>query len=253
MSETKVKKQDGNPTELTVPQTNPLAIIEAAVASGADPAALEKLMELQERYEANNARKAYNAALVAAQAEMPTVFKGRQGQNSQYASFDDIMRVVRPILDAHKLAVSFSQTETADTMTITCRIMHSEGHSEETPFTLPKDGPIRTKDGRNVTNLAQAQGSANSYAKRYCLTNALNIVVGDQDDDAKALDQPLQLVSADQAKELKTLATQAGVEEGKLLLHYKAESFESIASVLYADVKSALNKRIKYNAAQQAQ
>jgi hypothetical protein len=233
---------------LTSQPANPLAVIQAAIAQGATPESLEKLMELQERYEANIARKAFNRALVAAQSEMPTVFKGRKGQNSQYASFDDIMRVIRPILDSHGLAIAFAQREDEKTLTVTCKVFHSEGHSEETPFTLPKDGPLLTKDGRQVTNLAQAQGSANSYAKRYCLTNALNIVLGDQDDDARALNQPLKAISPTQADELQDLLTEAKADPGKFLAFYHAESIEAFPLVAYAKAKSTLKQRINANA-----
>lgn len=226
-----------------------MQIMQSAIENGATAESLQKLLDLQERYDANNARKAYNKALVAAQSEMPTVFKGREAKNSKYASFDDIMRVIRPVLDAHGLAVSFAQSEDEKTLTITCKILHAQGHSEETPFTLPKDGPLLTKDGRQVTNLAQAQGSANSYAKRYCLTNALNIVLGDQDDDARALDQPLKAITEPQAIELQDLLDQSGVEEDKFLTHFHTNTIAEFPLVSFARAKSMLEQRILTNTA----
>jgi len=229
--------------QLEIQNNNPMMIIAQAVKDGANPESLEKLMDLQERWEANNAKKAFNQSLVKAQSEMPTVFKGRKGQNSQYASFDDIMRIVRPILDSHGLAVSFGQSETEKTITVICRVLHIDGHSEETPFTLPKDGPLISKAGNQVTNLAQAQGSANSYAKRYCLCNALNIVLGDQDDDANALNQPIKTITQEQIKELEKLIEETSIELERFLLHYKADSLESFPLVMFAKAKATLQAR----------
>ena len=231
--------------ELTT--TSPMMLIQSAIDSNMSTDALEKLMDLQDRYEATNAKKAFNQALVKAQSEMPTVFKGRAnaGTRSNYASFDDIMRIVRPVLDAHGLALSFAQSETSDTITVVCTILHAGGYSTETPFTLPKDGVIKSNEGRNVTNLAQAQGSANSYAKRYCLTNALNIVLGDQDDDAQAMSVPVKPVSPEQCEELRKMATDADVDLDLFLVHYKAESFEAFPLVMFAKAKNILKQRME--------
>ena len=183
-------------------EPSPLTLISVAMQSGASPEALEKLMDLQERYENANAQKAFSVAFVRAQSEMPTIFKAREAKHSRYASYDDIMRLARPVLDRNGLAVSFSQQDTETALSLNCEVSHIGGHSKTTSFTLPKDGPLRTNSGKDVTNLAQAQGSANSYAKRYCFCNTFNIVLGDQDDDAKALDAPIDTVSEDQAREL---------------------------------------------------
>lgn len=164
---------------------NPMALLVGADLSTIDTDKIGKLMEMQANWEDRQARQKFNEALAAFQAQMPPVFKGRQESTGKYryAAYEDIMKVARPILREHGLAVSFSQIEDENTLTITCRIAHIAGHSTETPFTLPKDGPIKRKDGSNVTSMAQAQGSANSYAKRYCLCNALDIVVTGEDDD----------------------------------------------------------------------
>lgn len=230
-------------TELSV--ITPMEVINSAIQSNMAPESLEKLMDLQERFEANNAKKSFNASLVKAQREMPTVYKGRSnaGTRSSYASFDDIMRVVRPVLDTHGLALSFSQSETETTMTVICTIMHVDGHSSDTPFTLPKDEVIKSAAGKSVTNLAQAQGSANSYAKRYCLCNALNIVLGDQDDDAQAQNVPLKCISPAQVRELEKLITDTGVELDKFLEHYRSGSLEEFPLVRFEKAKSLLIDR----------
>ena len=49
-------------TALAVPDANPMQMLAVAVQQGADIAKLEKLMELQQRREQAQARKAYVAA-----------------------------------------------------------------------------------------------------------------------------------------------------------------------------------------------
>ena len=55
----------------------PMAMISQAVANGASMEMIEKLMALQERIEAGQARKAFDAALAAAKAEFPVIAKNR--------------------------------------------------------------------------------------------------------------------------------------------------------------------------------
>ena len=170
-----------------IPEAAPLAMLNGLDLNNLNTDALEQIMDLQERYDDRNAKKAFYAALANFQAEMPHVHKTRKGPGYTYAALDDIMKVAGPILQKNGLSVSFPQTTTDHETNIICRVMHRDGHFEETPYSTEKSPPIKTRDGRNVTNLEQAGASSNSFAKRYCLCNALNIIVTDEDDNATSV------------------------------------------------------------------
>ena len=51
----------------------PMEILSNAVDGGADVATLEKLLDLQQRWERGEARKAFDAAMAQAKAEMPSI------------------------------------------------------------------------------------------------------------------------------------------------------------------------------------
>ena len=55
----------------------PLQLLNLAVSQGADLAKLEKLLDLQERWERNEALKAYNVAFAAFKAEAVKIIKSR--------------------------------------------------------------------------------------------------------------------------------------------------------------------------------
>lgn len=223
---------------------NPMQLLMVA-GTDADPVKLEKLMELQERWEAGEARKAYAQAIAKFQGEMPIVHKGRKETTGKYqfAGYDDIMRSAREHLASNGLSVSFSQEETDATILVRCKVTHIGGHSETTPFTLPKDGPIKTRDGRNITSEAQAQGSANSYAKRYCLCNALNIVVSDEDTDAPP-PEPVKTITQGQADDLREIMKTVGVDQSKVCAAYAIESLEDLP----ASKLPTVQKRIEASA-----
>ncbi len=62
----------------TAPAANPMAMLAHAVANGTSIEQLDKLMALQERWEGNEARKAFNKAFAAFKSEAVTVLKGTQ-------------------------------------------------------------------------------------------------------------------------------------------------------------------------------
>lgn len=173
-----------------IPDSAPVTLLNGVDLGSINVDALEKIMDLQERYEDREAKKAFYAALANFQAEMPHVKKTRQGPGYMYASLDDIMLIAGPLLKKNGLSASFPQSIEDHKTNITCRVMHRDGHYEDTPYTTEKSPPIQSRAGRNVTNLEQAGASSNSFAKRYCFQNALNIIVTDEDDNATSVTTP---------------------------------------------------------------
>ena len=68
------------PMAQTVPAAvTPMGMLEKALASGATTETLEKLLALQERYEATEARKAFIAAMALARPKFAPIIKPNSG------------------------------------------------------------------------------------------------------------------------------------------------------------------------------
>src|SRR6185295_9677489 len=120
------------PTALT-----PMDMLDRAVSSGASVETLEKLMALQERFEKNNARKEFDAAVADAKAEIPPIVRNREGHNSKrYVDFAAIAKIVDPIITKHGLSYRFT-TEQTDRINVTCVLSHRAGHFEKTTLSGP--------------------------------------------------------------------------------------------------------------------
>jgi hypothetical protein len=251
------KKRELMPTPPAMPLAAPaepapllFGIITADMLKDIDVDKMQHLLDMKLRIEAIEAEKQFNKALASFQGEMPAVYKWRAESKGKYnyASYDDIMRLARPILQKNGLSVSFSQSETTDTLTIVCRISHVGGHTLESPFAMPKDGPIKTSDGRNVTSLAQAQASSNTYAKRYCLCNALDIVVTSEDDDCEA-GGGTSLFNEHEVSEVSTLLDKFGETRDNVLsgmLNWlRVESLTDIPSARFNEVMDKLRAKLK--------
>lgn len=173
-------------TTANQPTVTPLVLLQQAIDKGLNTDDLTKLMDLQERYERNRAAESYGAAVAEFQKRCPIITKDRAVNAGplkyQYASFDDVMKKAGPVLSECGIALSFS-TERNDTgirVTVKIRVgIHAEECTLDVPIPDMK------------VNATQRYGAALSYAKRYALCAALNIVVSDEDDDANSAYDPI--------------------------------------------------------------
>lgn len=167
----------GNEIE-KVEQVSPLMpIIQAASTNGeVDADKLMKLLEVNERYEANQARKAFVVAMAAFQKEAPKIVKDSRGHNSTYASLPAVISAVSPGLSRNGLSYTWTTGQDDKGIMVTCKITHELGHSEKTSLSAAAD----TSGSKNSI---QALGSTVTYLKRYTLEAALGLAEADQDDD----------------------------------------------------------------------
>lgn len=151
-----------------------------------DVAKLEKLLDMQERVLNRQAKEAFSEAFAKMQPEIPEIDekgrilnKGQTSVRSTYAKLEDIMRVLKPILQTHGFALRHRTEFPADRpgiLRIVGILSHIQGHSEESAFEAPKD------DSDYRTDI-QSMGSTVSYGRRYTTCDLLNITTRAQDDD----------------------------------------------------------------------
>lgn len=139
---------------------------------------LERLIAMQERIQARNARADYYADFAQMQGELPTVIERGQTNNGRYATHEDIVEAVRPVLQRHGFMLSFRTKFDDKLVKITGVLAHRSGHAEETEF-------VSSPDVSGNKNAIQALGSAQSYGQRYTARALLNIASRQDDDDGR--------------------------------------------------------------------
>lgn len=141
-----------------------------------DVSSLKELLDCQERYEANEARKAYHAAMAEFQSEAPKIIKQKSGHNNKYAGLSDIVAVIAPLESKYGLSHSWVTGTSDKEIKVICKITHVLGHREETELSA---GPDKSGNKNDI----QALGSTITYLQRYTLKAALGLAEADQDDD----------------------------------------------------------------------
>jgi len=144
---------------------------------------LARLMELQERHEANEARKAYIQALGIFHSQCPTIIrtksvgygKGDKKVAYRHAGLAETMDQIRELLSQCQLSVNWTVTRNEPQwIEVECVVSHVAGHTERTSL----GGPPDTSGNKN---LLQARASTVSYLERYTLKALLGLV--DRDDE----------------------------------------------------------------------
>lgn len=142
---------------------------------------IERLWEMQQQEIARGAKMAYNSDMAALQSKMPIINKNGaividNVERSKYSKYEDIMRVISPLLEEYGFSVSFESEFPNGQMLMIGEISHSMGHSKKTSMLLPFD-----KSGSK--NAVQAVGSTTAYGMRYVIKMMFNIADGKADDD----------------------------------------------------------------------
>lgn len=178
---------DAKPVALTAhrvdtPTVSPATLVQIALDQGADLDRLERLMNMQERWEKREAEKAYNRAFAAFKAEEITIKRGKVRKDGPlkgqaYAELSDYVDAITPALSKHGLSASWKPTrDEKDWIEVTCTLKHVDGHFE----TASLGGGPDTGPGRNMI---QARASAVKYLERYTLQAVCGVADSGDDDD----------------------------------------------------------------------
>ena len=169
-------------SDLTIQNNNPSDLIAQAIDKGLTVEALEKLVALQERWEANQARKAFFEAFTKFQSTCPDIRKTKDVAFKEvkysYAPLSDITRQISKALEDVQMNYRWEIQDNEKEIKVTCLVSHIDGHTERTTM-------MANPDTSGSKNVIQARGSAIEYLKRYTLIGALGLSTADSDIDGR--------------------------------------------------------------------
>jgi hypothetical protein len=238
-----VERQQTLPGVAEPAAVTPMQLLQVAMSQGADLQKLEKLMELQERWEANQARKAFDAAISSAKAEIKPIVKNREVDftsqkgrtNYEYEDFAAVSGAVDPILSKYGLSYRHRSKQDGKSLTITCRISHRDGHFEDTELSALND-----ESGNK--NGIQGIGSTATYLQRYTLKIALGLAATKDDDGrASAGDEPL--ITNNQLADLTALLTEVNANIPAFLKVCKIDRLEDLPARKFKDAIARLEEK----------
>lgn len=178
---------------VAVPENSPAGMMLKAMAQGASLEQVEKMMDLQERWERREAEKAFADAMSDFKKTPPVILKNKHvyyennnGSVTEYdhATHDAVTLAIIGGLAKHGFSHKWQVVQRDSKVVVTCVITHKLGHSESTTLESAPD-----KSGGK--NEIQAIVSAKTYLERHTLLAATGLSTSDMqrdDDDGRGAD-----------------------------------------------------------------
>lgn len=205
---------------------------------------VSEMLNLWERLNAHQSKADFDAAVAAVKPELPILVKNNEvilggGRGYQYEDLASIANAIDKILAKHGLSYRFNTISTIDSVTVTCKLSHVSGHTEENSLT----GPI---DKSGAKNPIQALGSSVTYLQRYTLKAALGLAAG-RDTDARPIDDTSETqtdtIKPEQVLVLRALLKKTGRSEERLCKHYNVDRLEDLLVGNYSQAQQVLSRR----------
>lgn len=238
--------------EIQTQESNMVSMIERmAMSPDVDVDKLERLMVMQEKMLDRSAEQEYTRAMVAVQNEIRAVTRDKLNPqtHSRFVSLEAIKKVVVPVYTANGFALSYGEAESTkeDNVRVTCKVMHSGGHSENFFY----DCPIDDKGIAGKTNKTPTHGKASAvtYGERYILKLIFNITIQDEDDDGNAASQMVEYITEEMSNILDSKLEENEIDRKKfdswLKRDLKVNSLEEVSMQAYKTVDARINSAVR--------
>lgn len=184
-------QQVATSNQLQTVAATPAAIIQAAIDSKANPETLERLLQIQINWEADEARKAFAHAMVGLKTENLRIqhdrqvgYQGKEGHvGYTHASIGKVCEVLTEAGSRHGFSHSWKTDQTGGMIGVTCVLTHRAGHSESVRMEAQPDN-----SGKK--NSIQQIASTVTYLQRYTVLAAYGATTSIDDDGRGADPEP---------------------------------------------------------------
>lgn len=191
-----------------------MSLLNLAITEKVPVEILERVMVMQDKYDAKIAKEEYYKALSDFQNECPTIGKKNNVTDNtgkhlyKFASLESIISEVKPLLKKHGFSYSINTEVKNDMVKSICKVHHKGGHSEISEMAVP------STSGTKIMSAPQKVAGASTFSKRYAFINAFGIMTG-ENDSGEGLEDPKKF-QADTLQEAKGRLVKA-VNEKQLI------------------------------------
>ena len=159
----------------------PMQMLAIATQDGADVEKLKMLMDLRDRWEAGEARKAFVTAMAAFKAEPISILKTKEvnipgGAKFMHATLANVVDGAVAALSKHGLSHRWViEQPDPKLIKVTCILTHEKGHSEQSVFMGPPDDSGKKSPIQQIA-------STTTFGQRYTLMAVCGLAAKDMED-----------------------------------------------------------------------
>jgi len=217
-----------------VATVTPASLLVLAVEQNADLDKLERLMDLEERWEKAEAKKAFVVATSSFRSQCPIIDRTRKGHNGKYAGLAETLEQIKGLMGDCGLSHSWKIDQHENGLiSVQCSLTHIGGHTECTSMSA-------APDDTGSKNSIQALGSTVSYLERYTLFALLGMASKDMDQDGGA---PQKYITAEQVANIEALIEDVGANREGFLKVCKLDDFSQMTVDKYKGAIKRLEEK----------
>ena len=163
---------------------SPMNLLSLALQNNAAIDVIERLAALQEKITLRDAEIQFDDALNSCQKQVGRISADATNPQTQsrYASYAKLDKIVRPIYTAEGFTISYGEKD-CPTPGKTRFVAYLSRAGVTREYLKDLSPSTKGPKGNDVMTPIHADGSADSYAKRYLLKNIFNIAIGEDDTD----------------------------------------------------------------------
>jgi hypothetical protein len=217
-----------------------------------DPDRIQKMLELRERWEANEARKAFHDAMASFKADPPKIYKNKhvsfpsgQGGTTEYdhATHSEVVEKVAAAMGPHGLSFRWNVEQKEGLIKVTCIVTHRLGHSDSVSLTAAPDDSGKKSPIQQVA-------STITLLQRYTLIAATGMTAADLPDADDRTEEhggsgASELITEKQVADLRALLTEINTNEPSFLRVIKVDKLENVLASSYPMVLGLLEAKRK--------
>jgi hypothetical protein len=221
-------------------------LVLVAMQKGYDPEFIKQMMDLRDREEKYQAKKAYARDMALFKKNPPEILKTAHvsyyDSNNNLVEWDHaelgiISEEIIKGLSEYGFYHRWTREKKDGLIYVTCILTHSEGHSEE----VTMEGPPDTSGKKDTL---KAESSTNTTLQRLTLLAITGLSAKGIDRETPP-DNPDLVVSEQQAIELDKMLTESGKDAAKFLAYFDAATINDIKANKYAEAVKFLKAAIK--------
>ena len=224
-----------------LPVPAPTSVLEIIARIAADPNVdTDKMRAVIEIQRDTEAKQEFHDALLKLDAELPRINRDgkielKGGKAISFASFENLNKIIKPILRQYGLRLNFQPDTPANGQGIVVHCHLTKGLYRESCTV-----PVSTAPASPAMNAQQSVGAAISYAKRYGAIALLNIETEAPDDRDRNGADVAKTISGAQVKQLLKAIDDCGIEPSRFMEKYKITAAHELPEKLFNEAIASL-------------
>lgn len=228
-----------------MPETalGPMASAKILLEKNVDLEKIEKMLELQAKWDAIQAEKAFTIAMTEFKSNAPVITRDKE--NSQYGSFyttlGNLVNSSLPKMSECGLSHKWN-VEQSEQIKVTCIVTHKDGHREPTSMSGPPD------DSGKKNPIQQIKSTV-TYLKAATFESAMGLASSDAniDDDGNGAVGDIVCLDDKQKGIIVDMIADCGADEDAFLKYIGVETLDLVPATSYKKAIAALKVKKEQN------